>query len=83
MKMPAVVTKKDYYSEIASLALPAFLEKLLLSLVGLVSTVVIGKVVGSEAMSSLTVANTITDILQSIYIGFGFGAYLVFIQRDY
>ena len=82
MKMPAVVTKKDYYSEIASLALPAFLEKLLLSLVGLVSTVVIGKVVGSEAMSSLTVANTITDILQSIYIGFGFGASIIIARSE-
>ena len=71
------ISKKEYYSEITSLVVPAFLEKLLLTLVGLVSTVVIGKAVGSEAMSSVTVATTITDILQSVYLGFGFGASII------
>ncbi len=75
------ISRKEYYSEISSLAVPAFLEKLLLTLVGLVSTVVIGKAVGSEAMSSLTVATTVTDILQSVFIGFGFGASII-IARD-
>lgn len=81
MKINTAITKRDYYKEITSLALPAFLEKLLLTLVGLVSTIVIGKAVGSEAMSSLTVATTITDILQSVFIGFGFGASII-IARD-
>ena len=71
------ISKKEYYSEITSLAIPAFLEKLLLTLVGLVSAVVMGKAVGSEAMSSLTVATTTSDILQSIYLGFGFGASII------
>ena len=71
------ISKKEYYSEITSLAVPAFLEKLLLTLVGLVSTVVLGNAMGSEAMSSVTIATTITDILQSIYLGFGFGASII------
>ena len=77
MKTALSISKKEYYSEITSLAIPAFLEKLLLTLVGLVSTVVIGKAVGSEAMSSLTVATTVNDILQSVFIGFGFGASII------
>ncbi len=77
MKTSIEISKKEYYSEISSLAVPAFLEKLLLTLVGLVSTVVIGKAVGSEAMSSLTVATTVNDILQSVFIGFGFGASII------
>lgn len=82
MKINTAITKKEYYSEVLSLALPAFLEKLLLTLVSLVSTVVIGKVVGSEAMSSLTVATTVTDILQSVFIGFGFGASIIIARNE-
>ncbi len=68
------ISKKTYYSEVMSLAVPAFSEKLLLTLVGLISSVILGRVTGSEAMSAASAATTITDILQALYLGFGFGA---------
>lgn len=70
----ANISKKEYYSEVKSLAVPAFLEKLLLTLVGLVSSIILGKVTGSEAMSAVAAATTVTDILLMVYLGFGFGA---------
>lgn len=68
------ISKKTYYSEVKSLAIPAFSEKLLLTLVGLISSVILGRVTGSEAMSAASAATTITEILQVVYLGFGFGA---------
>lgn len=70
----AEISKKEYYSEVMSLAVPAFLEKLLLTLVGLVSSIILGRVTGSDAMSAVSAATTITDILLMVYLGFGFGA---------
>lgn len=74
--------RKGFFGEIASLAIPAFLEKFLLKLIGFVSTIILGRVVGTDAMSAVSVARTLPDILLSIYLGLGFGASIIIAKED-
>lgn len=76
------ISKKEYYKEIKELAIPAFSEKLLLTIAGLVSSVILGRATGSVAMSAAAAATTVIDILQSIYLGFGLGASILIARES-
>lgn len=78
----AGISKKEYYKEIIDLAVPAFSEKLLLTVAGLVSSIILGRAAGSAVMSAAAAATTVTDILQSIYLGFGFGASILIARES-
>lgn len=66
-------TSRGLLREIAAFSLPAIAEKMLLSIIGMVSTLFVGRL-GTAELAAVSVSNSVLNTLMSLYAGMGLGA---------